>query len=246
MPGTWFSNLVSPVEDPETVSHMERPRDREHSLATDLMTTEISAPTPIRASRLREGAAVALGTIAAVALGILARLWMRLIAESPDFTWGGTIFIVMGFTIFGLTQSVTALARRRRWRPWAARAARAVGFVGLLPLFVGAGAVMVPTVIGGGLAVWRTGWPRIARGALALVAAVPVIVVSRGIVDDFGWSVRSLAGIAAMVVIYGIIVRATRATLSRPVNGWRFRTVALVVGLAAAVLLVAQVGLRSG
>ena len=177
-----------------------------------------SPTTPRRVSRLRDFAVVLLGIVAALALGVLARLWMRLIAVRPEFTWAGTLGIIIGFTIFGLTQSLGALARRRGWRPWAARLARCAGAIGMLPLFVAAGAQMMPTVVFGGLAVWQVHWPRPARVVCAVVAALPALVVGHGIVDDFGRSLHSLAGVAGMLGVYAAIVWATRPTMSRPTH----------------------------
>lgn len=159
------------------------------------------------------------GTLGALALGITARLWMRLIAPEPNFTWSGTIFIVAGFTVFGLAQSVAALARRRRWHRWPMRLARVSGVVGMLPLFMAAGGLMMPTVVGGGLAAWRTDWHPAVRSAVALLAISDVVLVSRGIASDFGLSARTCSGIAAMVLVYAVIVWATRATLAPAVRG---------------------------
>lgn len=188
---------------------------------------------------------VLIGAIAGTSLGILARIWMRVIATDPEFTWNGTISIVLGFTIFGTTQGLTALARRRGWRPAAARAVRVVGIVGMMPLFVAAGAPMMPTVVGGGLALWRTDWPRWVRALFAVVSVVPVVLVSRKIIDDFGWDTRTVVGISLMLGVYGCIIRAARATMLRPLRPLRLRWVALVAGAAAALVLVAQAGLSS-
>lgn len=196
-----------------------------------------STEPPCLASRWREAGLLVLGTIAAFALGVLGRLWMRLIAVRPEFSWGGTLGIVIGFTIFGLTESFVALARRRRWRPWAARAARFAGVIGMLPLFVAAGGQMMPTVVFGGLAVWRTDWPTIGRVACAPVAAVSVLFVVSGIVDDFGWSLRSLAGFAGLLALYGVIVWATRPTMRRPIHPWPLRRVAAVAGIGLGVVI---------
>ena len=144
---------------------------------------------------------------------------MRVIAADPDFTWSGTIGILVGFTIFGLAQSVAALARRRQWRRWPIRFARVAGFVGMLPLFMAAGGLMMPAVVGCGLAVWRANWPKAVRALPALLAMADVGFVGKGIVDDFGWSARSVAGIVAMVVVYSAIVWATRATFASAVKG---------------------------
>ena len=70
----------------------------------DLIPMETLAPkragVPVRLLR---------GLIGGCALGVFARLWMRLIAEDPDFTWNGTIFIVLAFTIFGVTQTISSV-----------------------------------------------------------------------------------------------------------------------------------------
>ena len=174
-----------------------------------------------RASRIRDAAVVVAGMIGALALGVVARLWMRLISVNPEFTWSGTIGIVTGFAIFGLTQSLSALSHRRRWRPWPARLTRFFGFVGMMPLFIAAGGQMMPTVVFGGLGSWRVRQPRAAQIVCLVVAALPVVFIGRGIIEDFGWSFRSLAGISGLVAIYSIIVGATRATMSRPAKEWR-------------------------
>ena len=178
-----------------------------------------------------------LGTIAAFALGVLGRLWMRLISVRPEFSWGGTLGIVIGFTIFGLTESFVALARRRRWRPWAARVARFAGIIGMLPLFVAAGGQMMPTVVFGALAVWRTDWPTIGRAACVPLAAVSVVFVSTGIVDHFGWSLRSLAGVAALLALYGAIIWGTRPTMRRPICSWPLGRVAAVAGIGLGLVI---------
>lgn len=61
---------------------------------------------------------LALGLLGGLALGVVARLWMRLIADDPAFTWNGTVFIVVGFMTFGMAQSIAAVARQRATRRW--------------------------------------------------------------------------------------------------------------------------------
>ena len=200
-----------------------------------------NAESGVVESRWRTAGLVVLSVMGAFALGVLARLWMRLIAVQPEFTWGGTLGIVIGFTVFGLTGSLAALARRRRWRPWAARVTRCAGIIGMLPLFVAAGGQMMPTVVFGGLAAWRTDWPTIARAACVPFAAISVLFVGSGIVDDFGWSLHSLAGFVGLLGLYGVIVRATRPTMSRPANGWPVRRVAAVAGIGLGAVVVVKI-----
>ena len=161
------------------------------------------------------------GVLAGLALGVVARVWMRLIAEKPEFTWSGTLFIVLGFAIFGLTQSIVAVARRKPRRRWTLTLIRTIGVVGMLPLFVAAGAQMFPTVVGGGLAQARVGWRRATRGIWLVVAAGPVIFIAHDLVDKFGWSLHAMMGIGVMLAIYATIVAATRFAFSAqiPLSG---------------------------
>lgn len=200
---------------------------------TDLAVATTTAP---RTTRPRVVSTLAIGLFGGAALGVVARAWMRLIAEDPEFSWGGTIFIVMAFTIFGFTQSIAAVARRRSTRGWTLTLARVIGTVGLLPLFVGAGAVMLPTVVGGGLAFARVDWHRLARGICLVLAAAPVLFVASDLVGSFGWSLHSLAGFLGMLAIYGTIVRATRFTFAAQPGGrrrprWLVITFFVVLGL---------------
>ncbi len=205
-------------------------------LAT-VMTVEAKRPWP------RATPTLAAGVLGGLALGLVARAWMRLIAEEPDFTWSGTLFIVGGFTIFGLAQSIVVVARRRTARRWTLTIARVLGTIGLLPLFVGAGALMLPTVVPGGLALARADWRRVTRGICLLVAAGPVSLVGSDLVNKFGWSLHSLAGFVVMLAVYGTIIRATRFTLAPQADGWRMprwatATASLVLGLLFLIALV--------
>jgi hypothetical protein len=169
-------------------------------------------------------------------LGIIARAWMRLISDDPQFTWSGTIFIVGGFTVFGFTQSVVAVVRRHTRRRWMLTIVRVIGTIGLLPLFVGAGALMLPTVVAGGLAKSRVEWNNIARWICLALATIPVLVVSSGLVGSFGWSLHAAAGFLAMIALYATIVSATRFTFTAQSDGWRMKrwvtiTMFVVLGL---------------
>lgn len=209
-------------------------------LTTAPPLTTSSAPLPIAST-------LAIGLAGGCALGIVARAWMRLISEDPEFSWSGTLFIVVGFTIFGLGQSIVAASRKRVRARWKLTGVRVIGVVTMLPLFVAAGMVMFPTVIGGGLAMARTQWRGITRIACLVVAAVPVLLVGSELVDAFGWSLRALAGFVQMLGIYAAIVWATRFTMAAQLDGWRMprrAKVASALGFAAfaSLLVVSSVG----
>jgi hypothetical protein len=139
---------------------------------------------------------------------------MRLISDKPEFTWAGTAFIVLGFTVFGLARSAVAVARRRSMPRRRLLAVRSVGILCMLQLFFAAGAVMFPTVFGAGLAIARRGWHNAIRAACLLIAAGPVLFVGSDLVHKFGWSIKTAVGFASMVAIYTVIIWATRFALA--------------------------------
>jgi F0F1-type ATP synthase membrane subunit c/vacuolar-type H+-ATPase subunit K len=212
---------------------------------TDLATTltvEHAHRRPTRALLT-----LATGLLAGFVLGIIARAWMRLIAEDPEFTWNGTIFIVLAFTIFGLTQSVAVVVRRRARRRWTLTVARVLGAIGFMPLFVGAGAIMMPTVVGGGFARWRSDWRRLPRVICLVAAAGPVVIVGSQLVGSFGWSLHTFIGFVATLAIYGTIIAATKFTIGPQSDGWRLKrrikiSIFVIVGLLMTYALVGVVG----
>jgi hypothetical protein len=141
--------------------------------------------------------ALVTGLVAGTLLGIVARVWMRLITDDPEFSWAGTGYIVGAFATMGLAHAAAAEARRRALGPGWRGAARVAGAVLTLPLFVAAGAMMFPTVLGGSLARWRTAWHPVVRALLGAAAlAVPVLIVA-----DL-WSDHLSAANAAGVVLF--------------------------------------------
>ena len=202
-----------------------------------------------RATRPPAMPALAIGLLGGFALGVVARAWMRLISEDPEFTWNGTIFIVAGFTLFGLTQSIVAVARRRTTRWWKLTGVRTIGAVGMLPLFVAAGAVMFPTVAGCGLASARSEWPKVVRGLCLVVAAGPVLFVGTDLIGSFGWSLHTLAGFVMMLAVYATIIWATRFTFAAqhadsPVPRRAKMTISLVAALLFLIAFVAGGGIK--
>ena len=151
-----------------------------------------------------------------VGVGCLAASWVRFISEDPEFSWSGTLFIVGGFAVFGLAQSVVAVARRRLARRRMLTVFRAIGGVATLPLFGAPGAVMFPTVVGAGLAIARPEWRRATRVVCAVVALGPVLFVGNDLRGSFGWSVRTVGGFVAMLALYSVVVWATRFTSRLP------------------------------
>ena len=185
-----------------------------------------------------------IGFASGVVLGAVARLWMRWITDDPEFSWGGTIFIVTAFALLGMTQGIAAAARLGHRRRAVVTVARVFGVIGMMTIFAGAGAIMLPTVVGGGLAVYRTDWRRWLRVLFAVVALPPVVAVTVGIVDEIG-IVRGVPQVVLFFAIYAIVIWAVRATLAPLRDGWRMNRIVrgglIVVAVLLALFLVVSI-----
>jgi len=204
---------------------------------------------------------LALGFLGGMTVGVLARVWMRWISTDPEFSWSGSIFIVMSFTIFFTAQSIVAIFRRRVRSRRATTLVRVLGVLLSLPLFSAAGAVMLPTVAIASIVLWTGvlnkfgGKGRVARVVLlALSLAIP-INISRDIISDFGWTIPTLGRILLFVTIYSIVIIATRPTLkpyfgenSGPRKLSKLQKVLLVIGALGIVLFlfVSIIGIGPG
>lgn len=146
-------------------------------------------------------AALLTGAVAGALWGVVARGWMRFISAQHEFSWGGTVAIVAIFAIFGFGQSLAAVVRRSgrdmRWQI----AGRTVAIATTLPLGMAAGAMMLPSVLLGAIALGRVGMRPLARLALVALAMIPTLFVLRQLVEEIDlW--RAIVGWALMFVIY--------------------------------------------
>lgn len=166
--------------------------------------------------------------------GVVARAWMRVVAGDPEFSWGGTLFIVGLFTVVGAAQGVALAVRRARWPRWAQTIVRVpVAFVGLF-LGFGAGTVMLPALVTGPLALGRTDWPRGARWALAGVAALNAAGVFVLLHDGISWW-RAAVGWLLMLPLYGVVIAVLSLDLRPLDDGWRMGRATKVVSVVVAV-----------
>ncbi|HZP97091.1 MAG TPA: hypothetical protein VFC31_12240 [Candidatus Limnocylindria bacterium] len=172
-----------------------------------------------------------------LAWGMNARLWMRFISTDPEFTWSGTLFIVIGFGIAGLAQSGAYLGRRANLRRPALTVLRVVAVIGLLPLGGAAGASMFPTIILATLALTQHTWPRWLRGIVAAVALLPALATVLSFFDDLT-AVRAVAGAVWFLAIYAGIVWAARSSLGPQEDGWRVPTALRMLGVAMLVPMI--------
>ena len=141
------------------------------------------------------------------ALGIVARIWMRFVTTNSEFSWQGTLIIVVGFGVMFLGQAGVYLGRRSGVRPSAFVALRVLAIVTLVPLATGAGAFAFPVIVFAPLAIVRTGWNRWLRLLLGVLALLPGVFVAFTLFSDLSL-IRATIGAVWFALIYGILVWA--------------------------------------
>ena len=149
-----------------------------------------------------------------VVVGVVARAWMRWISTDPEFSWSGSIFIVMVFMGFMVNHSIVRLLRQRFKGSRSVFLIRTGGVIFSLPIFAGAGGIMFPAVALASVGTWNTALGKRARGVLLLLALVIPIKISIDIISDFGWSFATIGRILLFVSIYSVVILATKPTLS--------------------------------
>jgi hypothetical protein len=108
--------------------------------------------------------------------GATARIFMRLFAEVPDFSWAGTLAIVglsalMGAAL-GLVREARASGRRRWWR---------LAPVPTLVLFAGPGLLLLPGVLAAALSARLSRWSlRLAVSALGVAVTTWLAFAAEG------------------------------------------------------------------
>lgn len=117
------------------------------------------------------------GLLLGVAWGVLARVWMRLVSDSPSFSWEGTLFILGLAGWFGIGLGVVAAARQRQGGWW-----WRLAVLPTLLLFAGPGMLFLPPVVIGGYAASGRGPVvlRVLAGVVAAGAPVAVMLATGG------------------------------------------------------------------
>jgi hypothetical protein len=198
-------------------------------------STELERP-PGRARR-PAWQIVLVAPFAGAVIGIVARGWMRLITDEPEFSWNGTIFIVGAFTVAATGHGLAWAARRAHLRRRWTSPARIVAAVLTLPIFVGAGVMMMPTVLCASLARHRSDWPKALRVILALIALPAPVIIAVDIARN-GITPARVLGAVLLVATYTVVVRSTGAIVAPIDDGWRMRRSVRILVVAAAGLLV--------
>jgi hypothetical protein len=112
------------------------------------------------------------GLLLGAGWGVLARVWMRLISDAPEFSWGGTLVILAMAAWFGLWVGLVHAARLRNGSGWWRLAA-----LPSLLLFLSPGMLFLPAYAVGGWA-WGSRSPTWVRGLVlvGVLGAFPVAI----------------------------------------------------------------------
>lgn len=147
-------------------------------------------------------------------LGIVARLWMRWISTDPEFSWSGTIFIVLGFAIFTTNQATVFVLRKKTKSRRVTSIIRGAGVLFSLPIFAAAGAIMFPTVALASIAVWQKTMDKKVRLALLAISLIIPIMQIWGFISDFGFNFVTLGRALLFVAIYSVVIYIVKSTIS--------------------------------
>jgi len=157
---------------------------------------------------------ILLAVFGGLVLGTIARLWMRWISTEPDFTWSGTIFIILAFTIFASAQATVYVLRRRIKTKRLTSIIRGGGILLTLPLFTGAGGGMFPTVALASIALWQKKINRKIRIALLIISLVVPAIGIKGIGSDFGWNIPTFGRSLLVILIYSVVILLLKPTVT--------------------------------
>ncbi len=174
------------------------------------------------------------GGVVGMAYGIALRSWMRFVSDDPEFSWTGTIFIIGAFTVTSALAGLVVGGRRRGWKALLL-VTRVVAIVVSLSCFLGAGLLMLPTVVLGALAVSRIDWPRAVRLGVAAISALSVLAVVAEVGDRAQprATVIIVSYLALVFVEIRIFAEPYRPTVSRVPTACRV----LAAGAAAVISL---------
>lgn len=147
-------------------------------------------------------------------LGIVARFWMRWISTDPEFTWSGTIFIILGFAIFATNQAIVFVLRKSTKSRRVTSIIRSAGVLFSLPIFAAAGAIMFPTVALASIAVWQKRMDKKVRLALLAISLVIPIMQIWSIISDFGFNFVTLGRALLFIAIYSVVIYIIKPTVA--------------------------------
>ena len=148
--------------------------------------------------------------------GIAARLWMRLITTTPEFSILGTAGILIVTTLFGGWAGLAFIARRRGWQGWRHYVSRSLTVIFFLPFGIAGGMPLMLTVLVATLGITQ----RVVLSLWVLAGLVLLVFVGTDIVIPMIVTVTApLVAIAFTVWKWFIRSRHSASKLLR-VDSW--------------------------
>lgn len=197
-----------------------------------------------RGARWPAGRLLAAAVVAGVAWGVAARAWMRLVTAEAEFTWSGSVFVVIAYAVCLVAQAVAHVAGRRQTR-WRRPLAGVISWIGVLFVAPGPGMATLPGLVAAPIAAGPTRRPA-TRVVAAVVLGADLVLLLLLMREGLAWP-RIAAGWVAMVVLYSPLVAARvvvrRQSWTGAPLGWRRGAVLAVAGAGAVgVVVLAMAG----
>lgn len=148
--------------------------------------------------------------------GIAARLWMRLIATSPEFSIPGTLGILLVATLFGGWAGLAYAARRRGWQGWRHYVPRVLVVIFFLPFGAAGGMPLMLTTLVATLGLTQRALP----GLWVLAGLVMLVAAGTDISIPLIFTVAALAGAIALTVWKWFMRSQRSASWSLKVDTW--------------------------
>ena len=126
--------------------------------------------------------------------GIAARLWMRLITTTPEFSIPGTAGMLVITTVFGAWAGLAFVARRRGWHGWRHYVPRILMVTFFIPFGIAGGLPLMLTVLAATLGITQ----RAVLGLWVLAGLVMLVAVGTDIVIPTIITVSAPAGAIAL------------------------------------------------
>ena len=170
---------------------------------TSYTSSSVDAVAEGRQAQFWQRHPVISGALGGLVWGVLMRLWMRFISTDPEFSWSGTGFILTAAFLAGLGLGTAYAFSRKARRGWW----RLFG-IPLILLGGGAGSIMLPGVLLGGIAFGRKSWPKAVRIALWTIAIGGTIALIGFTSEDGFGPVKTIVAMAIFGVFHTIEMAA--------------------------------------